>query len=214
MCLVQRHVLAATSHHHGGIVGRVGNRHLGVDERVTFAVGELVAPLIGIFVPCYLDLILVDRCLEGFDGSRLRHAGHRADIGIGGLVVDDEQIAVAMGIGLVFRLTGSMTIARVTVETAAAHIDGAQTVKSTVGIGVVVFLKEILALVESSHHTCILYCLRGLLKGRGGIHGSSTQLSACIVILRIIGSGRVANFPRGGLNGFIIVGTSNDDEST
>ena len=212
--LVECDVLAATSHHHRGIVSRIGNCHLRVNERVAFTVGELVAPLVGIVVPRYLDLILVDRRFERFDGASLRHTGHRADIGIGGLVVDNEQIAVAVGVGLVFRLTGSMTVAGMTVEAAASYIDGTEAVESSLGVGVVVLLKEILALIESRHHAGVLHCLRGLLKGCGGIHGSGAQQSAGVVVFGVVGGCRFAYLPRGGLNGIIIVSTTDDDECT
>ena len=214
LSLIQCYIATATGHNHRCIVGRVGDGYFRIDERIGFTIRELIAPFVSIVVPRNTDLILVDRRLERFYGSRLRHTSHRTNVGIGGLVVDDEQITVAMGIGLVVCLTGTVTIAWVTIETTATHIDRTQSVKGTLGIGVVVFLKEILAFVEGRHHACGFNRLRGLFESCGRVLGSGTEQTSGIVIFWIIGSRRFADIPCGGISGIITVGTSDGDEGT
>ena len=119
-----------------------------------------------------------------------------------------------MVVGFVFRLTGTMTVAWVTVETTATHIDRTKTVESALGIGVVVFLKEILTFIEGHHHVRILHSFRGLLEGRSGVDGSSAEQSTGIVIFRVVSDCRITYFPRGGINGVITAGTSDSDEGT
>jgi hypothetical protein len=105
-----------------------------------------------------------------------------------------------------------MSITRMAVQTASANIDRTEAVKGTFGIGIIVFLKEILTLVEGSHHTGTLNSFRGLLKGGSGVYGSSAKQAAGIVVFRIVGGCRVANLPCGWLDGIIITGTTSDDE--
>ena len=210
--LGEGHIAAAASHDNRSIVGTVGNGHLGIYQRVCLTVRELIAPLIGIVIPRNLNLVLIDRSLERFYSTSLRHTGHRTDVGIGGLVIYNEQVAVAVGIGLILRLACSVTIARMAVQAASAHIDRAETVEGSFSICVIVFLKEILALVEGSHHACILHSFRRLFEGGRSVYGSSAKQTAGIIVFRIVGGCRVANLPCGWLDGIIITGTTSDDE--
>jgi hypothetical protein len=87
-------------------------------------------------------------------------------------------------------------------------------VEGTLDIGIIVLLEEILSLIESRHHARGLDSLRWLFERSGRVLGCSTKKTSSIIILRIVGSRRVANFPRGGISGIITVGTSDGDEST
>ena len=110
------------------IIGRGRDGDFGIDKLVAFAVGELVAPLVGIGEPRDLNLVLIDRRLEGSHRLGLRHAGKSGDIVIV-LVGNHEEVTVAPVVGTVTVHTAAVTIARVAGDTAAADIDRTESVE-------------------------------------------------------------------------------------
>ena len=163
-------------------------------------------------LPGDLNLRFVDRGLERLHGRGLRHTSHRADVGIGLLVVDDEEVAIALLGGRIGILARTMAIARVAVVASRAHIHWAQAAEGSRGVGVEVFLEEILTLFEGRHHTRVLHSQGRLLVGGGGVVGRGAQLTSGEVIFRIVYLGSIANLPRKGIGR--IVGARGDSHGT
>ena len=192
------HIHTVALHIDGRIIGRVGNSYLGISQFVGFAIVKAVAPFVGIGFPVNLDLRLVDGCLEGFDGCRLWHARHRANVGVGLLVVDDEEVAVAVLVGRVTILARAVAVAGMAIAAARTYIDRAQTAECAFGILVEIILKEVLAFVESRHHARTLNGGSGLLESHGGVVGRCAQASASEVVLGIVKGCAFANLPTEG----------------
>ena len=89
-----------------------------------------------------------------------------------------------------------MSVARMAVETSRTHIDGAQTLESAGRVRVEIILKEILALVEGCHHTCILHSQCRLLECCRGVVGCRAKLSAGEIVLWIVYLRSLAYLPR------------------
>ena len=92
---IQCHSLPVSGGLDRDIIGIRRDDDLRIDETVCLPVRELVAPLVGIIHPVDLYLRLVKRSLERGDGLRLRHTRERCEVGIGLLVIEDKEIAVA-----------------------------------------------------------------------------------------------------------------------
>ena len=148
-----------------GVEGCDGDVDLRIDEGELLAVGELQGDAAGHhalhILPLDGDLVLVDGSLEWFHCLGLRHTRHLADVRGGSCgvahavfreclvgMIDHEQIAVADGVGTIFRLAFAMTIGGVAMEAAAAHPGWTQSLAGFVGVGVEMF-EEILTLVET-----------------------------------------------------------------
>ena len=206
------HILAIALHIDGGIVGRSRDRHLGIGEVVAFTIVKLVSPLVRIVLPVYPDLRLVDRSLERLHGRGLGHTSHRADVGIGLLVVDDEEVAIALLRGRIGILARTMSVAWVAVVASRAHVHWAQAAEGTRGVGIEVFLEKVLTLVEGRHHTRVLHSQGRLFVGGGRVVGRGAQLTSGEVIFRIVYLGSIANLPRKGIGR--IVGARGDSHGT
>ena len=173
----------------------MGDGHFGIGQLVGLSVVKAVAPFVGVVVPGNLNLRFVDGSLEWFHGSSLGHTCHRADIGIGLFVVDDEQVAVALQVGRVTVLAGTVSVAGVAVQTAGAHIHGTQSLEGSRSVGVEVILKEILSFVKGSHHARILYGQGGLFESRRRVVGGSAQFSSGKIVFGIVDGRSFANLP-------------------
>jgi hypothetical protein len=98
------------------------------------------------------------------------------------------------------------------VEATATHIDRPKASESALGVGVVVLLEEVLALVEGGHHAFVFHHFRGLLEGCGGVHRGSAEQAAGIVVLSVFHSLGVAYVPRGGCCRAIVVGAGGEEK--
>jgi len=165
-----------------GVEGRLRDAHLGIDERILLAVLELhgqSALHLRHVLPLNRDLALVDRCLEGRHGLRLRHARHLRDVGIVVRMIDDQQVAVANLVGTILGLALAVTVGGVAGDARVTHPGRSQSLAGLLLEGVE-FLEEAFARNEVFLHTCSL-CGRS--DGRiAGLLGRS-QLSAGIPLL-------------------------------
>ena len=122
------------------------------------AIGELHGQAtlhLGNVFPLDGNLVLVDGSLEGCHGLRLWHTRHFCDVAIGIRMVDDQQVAVANGVGAIFCLTFAMTIGRVTGNTRVTHPGRSQTFAGSLFKGVEMF-EEVLARIEVLLHACYI----------------------------------------------------------
>ena len=163
----------------GGIEGILGDGHLGIDEAVGLAVGETVAPFVGVAEPCDVDFLLVDGGLEGGHGLGLRHAGHRGLVGVGSLIVHYQQVAVGPVVGTVAFHAAAVAVAGMACFARRTDVEWSQTVEGWVVLrdGV---LKEELAVFEGVGHAGIFYSGGGVFECRGGLVERGAQLSAGI----------------------------------
>ena len=176
------HILSVALHRYRSVVGIGSDGNLWIDERVGLAVRALVAPFVGVVLPFNVDLALVNLWLERLHGLCLRHSGHGIDVGIGLLVVDYEQVAVAVLIGTIGGLTLTVAIVGMALEAAAAHVDRTESGEGVVG-SVVVFLEERLANLEVQRQTGIFNCLGGLAVGVGRLDACGAEFSSGVVPL-------------------------------
>ena len=189
------HVLPVPLHIDRCIVCRCRNGHLWVGELVTLAILKLVSPFVGVVAPFYLYLRFIYRSLEGLDGTSLRHTCYRTDIGIGLLIIDDQQITIALQIGRIGVLPGTMSISRMAIQASRTHIYRSQSRESAGGVGIEIIFKQILAFVEGRHHARIFYGCSRLLEGRGRIVGGGSQLSSSKILFRVVNHYTVTYFP-------------------
>ena len=140
--------------------GRGGDAHLGIDEAVGFAVGKLQGQCsAGGLVPADVYAALLDGRQEGRGRLRLGHARKFRDVAVGGIgvagrigagrrVVDHEEVAVAVGVGVVAGLALAVAVGGVAADARLAHPGRAKPAEGGRG-EVVVALEEGFAVLET-----------------------------------------------------------------
>ena len=167
-----------TAHLEGRIESLFGDVDFRIGEVVGLAIGELVAPFVGVAQPVDLDLGLVQGSLEGCDGLGLRHASVRTQVGVV-LVSKDEQIAIAPVVGAITVHAHAVAIAGMASDAAATDVKGSEAVERLVVLRIGA-LKEVLAVFEGGGQASLLNGGGGVfIGGLGGVEGGA-QLTARI----------------------------------
>ena len=139
-----------------------GHVYFGVLQLIFLAVGELVAPLVGVIFPDYSYLALIDGCFERCYCVALRHACKPGHIALGIFIVHDKQVSVANLVGV--ECAGfnalAVSVTRVAVEARCTYVYRAQAVAYTTVVAHERFLEESLSVLERLVHAALFnrYC--------------------------------------------------------